>query len=90
MTNSINRNRFASAFLKNGRGKSKSAPSSRKISNALEDQQSGVEVSYLDAAISPAEEDPYETLCCLKWGAHYGLISESAYESGKAELLARL
>ncbi len=49
---------------------------------------SDVQVIAVGLPAHASDEDPYETLCCLKWGAHYGVISEAAYESGKADLLA--
>ena len=39
---------------------------------------------------SSASENHYETMVCLKYGRLYGVISLEAYESGKADLLARL
>jgi hypothetical protein len=88
MPKSINRNRIA--FRKTGLDNRNAPLSDRNFSIARTDQRAGVEVSYLNASASIGEEDLYETLCCLKWGAHYGLITVAAYESGKADLLARM
>jgi hypothetical protein len=64
--------------------------SKRNTRSHLEGSRIEIQVSTVEPPGLSSAENPYETLCCLKWGAHYGLISEAAYESGKADLLARL
>ena len=88
MKKSDNDRRFTLGFWLNGRSGRLVRSAGRAERDLQDDSRNGIELSYL--AADSGEEDPYETLCCLKWGAHYGMITEAAYEAGKADLLTRL
>ncbi len=84
------RSLFSQAFRKTVRVREAAVFDNSRFLDRLDQPKSRVDVTYLGMADSGWEEDPYETLLCLKYGARYGMISKAAYESGKADLLARI